>query len=636
MKDNIYCKKLDLIRIWSCILVLLYHLNLFKGGFLAVCVFFALSGYLSCMQAIKDDNFSIKKYYISRIKKLYVPLVVVTFITVILASLIPKFAWVNLKRETMSVLFGYNNYWQINANLDYFVRNIESPFKHLWYISILMQFDLLFPLFVTLFKKISSKIKHFSIIAVLIITIAALSYTYFLNIFSNINIIYYETFARVYSILFGILLSLITNKYRLRLFKSKSKFNIVFFVSYLLLFTILCFIVPNDSSKYLLYMILTSIIGTRLIEYSTTKTDWNNKKNKLINGISNITYEVYLIQYPLIYFFNKLSIPNSLELILTLLKIIVASIVLHFIINYRKNKIFNIIKYFMFASLVVIGSYYVIVGNDYTKDMEELKNVLDANQMLTEKKNEEFLKKDNIELIPQDIINSGEVLSGDVVSGEEVIVDDILEEDVYIIAVSGEELAIITQYVSNLPVVGIGDSVLLGSAEQLYKKFPNGYFDGKVSRTMKQSEEIIQNLIDEGKLNGPLVLALANNGDYSNYRNNSLMAIIGDREVYWVNAVLADDPEFNDKFAEYAKDYPNIHVVDWEKASKGHEEYFYKDGIHLKPDGQKAYSELIYKAILTEYAKKGIDIIYENAVEVDTSSGEGTYIDEGSIINEDW
>ena len=37
-----YCIGLDIIRGISCIMVLLYHLNILKGGFLAVCTFFSL------------------------------------------------------------------------------------------------------------------------------------------------------------------------------------------------------------------------------------------------------------------------------------------------------------------------------------------------------------------------------------------------------------------------------------------------------------------------------------------------------------------------------------------------------------------------------------------------------------------
>ena len=42
-----YYKYLDIIRVFLCIVIFLYHLGLLKGGFLAVNVFFALSGYLA-------------------------------------------------------------------------------------------------------------------------------------------------------------------------------------------------------------------------------------------------------------------------------------------------------------------------------------------------------------------------------------------------------------------------------------------------------------------------------------------------------------------------------------------------------------------------------------------------------------
>ena len=57
-----YYKNLDLIRIISCIAVLLYHLNLLKGGYLAVCIFFVLSGYLSVISCYKKEIYSFLYY----------------------------------------------------------------------------------------------------------------------------------------------------------------------------------------------------------------------------------------------------------------------------------------------------------------------------------------------------------------------------------------------------------------------------------------------------------------------------------------------------------------------------------------------------------------------------------------------
>ena len=77
-----------------------------------------------------------------------------------------------------------------------------------------------------------------------------------------------------------------------------------------------------------------------------------------------------------------------------------------------------------------------------------------------------------------------------------------------------------------------------------------------------------------------------------------------DKEIYWVNAVLADVPEFNDKFKELAKEYPNVHIVDWVEASKDHPEYFWGDGIHVKGEGVDAYANVIFNAICEDFLEK--------------------------------
>lgn len=152
---------IDLIRVLACVAILLYHLNILKGGYLAVCTFFCLSGYLSCISAFRKENFSLISYYSNRLLKLYIPLIVVVFITISIVSLFPNIVWFNLKPETTSVLLGYNNFWQLSANLDYFARHINSPFMHLWYISILLQFDLIFPFIYIILKKWEIKFINF-------------------------------------------------------------------------------------------------------------------------------------------------------------------------------------------------------------------------------------------------------------------------------------------------------------------------------------------------------------------------------------------------------------------------------------------------------------------------------------------
>ena len=69
-----YYRDMDIIRVIACIAILLYHLDILKGGYLAVCTFFVLSGYLSCLSAFSKEKFLLKDYYINRLKNIYLPL----------------------------------------------------------------------------------------------------------------------------------------------------------------------------------------------------------------------------------------------------------------------------------------------------------------------------------------------------------------------------------------------------------------------------------------------------------------------------------------------------------------------------------------------------------------------------------
>lgn len=228
--------------------------------------------------------------------------------------------------------------------------------------------------------------------------------------------------------------------------------------------------------------------------------------------------------------------------------------------------------------------------------MKELEQKLNDNLKEIEKKNSEYINVINNER------KEWKKVLEDMESGESKIKD----------------------MVTNLPVVGIGDSVLLAAAPGLYKVFPNGYFDGKVSRTIVGGRELLTTLIDEGKVGDTIILALANNGDYITKRNKDLMNVVGDRQVFWINAVLADVPEFNDQFKEFAKDYPNLHIIDWETASQGHPEYFYGDKIHIKGEGVTVYAQLVYDTIynyyLEEYRSKFAEEISKHGKEIDENT----------------
>ena len=584
-----YYIMLDFVRIISCIMVLLYHLNILKGGYLAVCTFFVLSGYLECILALKNEKFSIKKYYINRFKKIYIPLLIIVFLTIIICN-ITNLNWLNLKQETTSVIFGYNNFWQLSAKLDYFANHNNSPFMHLWYISILIQFDLIFPIVFKILKKIDEKInKNIMTIFMFLLLVGSTILFYYLSITKNIMFVYYNTIARSFSIIFGIYFALLQHKYELpQIFK---RFNKIIFIIYIILLIVLCINV-SSTNNYALYMILTTIISVRLIKYSTMES---NKRNKVIDFISKSTYEIYLVQYPVIFFLQSIKIENNLKLVIIISITIALSLIIHYIIDKKfKNRLLKFIKIIVLSSIIIYGSFILINSKDNTKEMKLLEEKLNENSKLIEQRNNEY--KNNLD---EENKKWEEILSS---------MDD--------------EESKIASMVTNLPVMGIGDSVMLGAINALYKKFPNGYFDGKVSRSMIGGQSLISELKNNGKLGDILILALANNTTYYDRNVDNLMNIIGNREVYWVTAAGADDPTFNERFENYSKKYPNVHIVKWDKLAKEHPEYLYVDGVHPKGDGISAYAQLVYDSIyknyLDEYKKKKEEKIKEHENELKT------------------
>lgn len=575
-----YYKYIDIIRLLACISVLLYHLNILKGGFLAVCTFFVLSGYLSCVSAFKEEKFSFVKYYINRILKLYFPLALVTFISLTIISLFPNIFWLNLKPETTSVLLGYNNFWQLNANMDYFARQASSPFIHFWYLAILLQFDLIFPFIFVILRKLGDKFhKAIPCIITFILVLISTFYFYKTSLDSNVMFTYYNTFSRLFSLFFGVMLGFIHNYYGSIIPKilKNSVINKIIFYFYLLALIVL-FVYTDFNSKYFaLNMILSTLITCRLLDYSSLNIgEFKTIIGKFIKSLSDCSYEIYLLQYPIIFILQSLNIEGYLYLIMVIAITFVLSFILHYFLNMKENRgiVFKYAIFMILLCLTLYGVYQYYLAVDHTNEMKELEKQLAQNTELIKQSQENYQlqeKQDN-----EDWLNT-------------------LKE------LENAESAI-AGIVSNLQVVGIGDSVMLGAVPDLYNKFPNGYFDAKVSRFTWNGSKVVNELKEQNLLGNPVIVHLGTNGDCSTSCKAAVMDSIGDKEVYWINTTNSN--KTNDNLVEFASMYNNLHIIDWKTISTDHAEYFYADKIHLTPSGRIAYTNAIYDAIYENYLKK--------------------------------
>lgn len=588
-------KNIDFLRVVSCLAVLFYHLHIVQGGYLAVCTFFVLSGYFSCRSLFQKEKVSLIDYYKKRIIKIYLPLFLVIFLSIAVISFLPNISWLNLKPETTSILLGYNNFWQLGANLDYFARHVNSPFMHLWYISILLQFDLVLPFIYLGLKKLGDSVhKLLPCLITILLTLLSGGFFYYMSKTGNIMVPYYHTLSRVFSLLLGVLVAFYHHYYSPLVFSKlqKGKGRVIIFSIYFLVMVSLFFLVDAQSIYYPISMILTTVISARLIDYGVVESFSSSWWSRILGAFSRITYEVYLVQYPIIFVLQSLEISPSLMIVLVFILTFVFAFLLHFALHKGKCAILRKIVLVTLICFSFYGVYQYVISEDHTQEMKALEDTLAENQEFIQAKNEAYLLHQKEE--------------------EEQVMAALKE-----LEMSDEALH---ELVSSLPIVGVGDSVMLGAVPSLYEVFPNGYFDAKVSRTAWVVNGILKDLKAKNMLGNIIVLNLGANGDCSTSCKEDIMTTVEDRQVFWVNVTNNKDVHVNEGLLEFANTHKNLHVVDWNKESSGHPEYFVADGIHLTSVGMKVYADFIHQTIYDYYQqdinekKEAINKEYEESL----------------------
>jgi hypothetical protein len=149
-------------------------------------------------------------------------------------------------------------------------------------------------------------------------------------------------------------------------------------------------------------------------------------------------------------------------------------------------------------------------------------------------------------------------------------------------------------------VSAFGDSVLLGAAPALAQSLPGVSVDAVEGRQARVVFADIDARRQAGTL-GPVVVIHA--GDNGIISQSDLVGLLrrlagARRIVLLTDRVPRDwqDPN-NAVIAASAHSAGNVVLLDWYKISAKHPEWFYPDGLHLRPNGAAAYATLVSNAI---------------------------------------
>lgn len=144
----------------ALIAIVLYHCDqgTLRGGFLGVDIFFTISGFLifsSLLNHIDSGKgIGFKEYYLKRLRRIYPALILMIPVTVSLAWFINQDMLVDINNQIVTAMLGCYNSYAIGSGASYFSQMNPDMFRHLWFMSVLMQFYLLAPLLIYLLRKI--------------------------------------------------------------------------------------------------------------------------------------------------------------------------------------------------------------------------------------------------------------------------------------------------------------------------------------------------------------------------------------------------------------------------------------------------------------------------------------------------
>jgi hypothetical protein len=141
--------------------------------------------------------------------------------------------------------------------------------------------------------------------------------------------------------------------------------------------------------------------------------------------------------------------------------------------------------------------------------------------------------------------------------------------------------------------------VLLGAKPALSKVDPLVAVDAVEGR---QANLVLDDVVTDhqrGLLGPVVVIHTGNNGIVNPAQLNSVLALLSDRTrvVLLTDRVPRDwQSPNNATISSAAARFANVRLVDWYTSSAPHPDWFYADGLHLKPAGAAVYAQLIMTA----------------------------------------
>lgn len=606
---------LDGLRVIAIAAVVIYHANQawLPGGFFGVTVFFVLSGYLTTLSVARrlssNEGFSYPRYLAERVGRLLPSMLLVVGSTLVLSLAFAPALLAKARADVVPSLLFFDNIHYVVNKVSYFAAaGLPSPLTHFWYLGLLMQFTVIWPLFIVATWKagVSRKSVCVATAAMAVASTAAMAALF--DPAGDTARVYYALDTRAAELLAGSLMAIATLGQGLskavtvlpglkhdegeaeRLRKCERVAGPVALGGLVLMFF---FANGRDAFAYRGGLLLASV-STAILVGTLCEPERGIMARVLgfrpLTALGRRSLSVYLWHYPLLLIMNPATRTTALPWwgwVLEFAVILAVSEASFRFVEQSRGEYLGLSKRKALIAVGALACTALLVAVPLGTPADSRPQ---GDQMTAEEKKEaadaaaaarEAAKSQTFDLSKTYFAKTEFAAAVDQINATNYTVD----------AETGA---------TDAKVILIGDSVPDDASNEFYEIFPNGYMDAKIGRQLTTGPSAYRACQDSGRDGDIVVWSLADNGWVTEEQVKALIDCVDPTKKVYIVTCRCPDPwqdANNDTIRAAAEGHDNVSVIDWFAESAGHDEWFWNDGEHVRPEGAQAYVMMLRRAI---------------------------------------
>lgn len=643
MSKNNYLAYLDGLRALAICSVLLFHQNTswLPSGFLGVEVFFVISGYIISKLLLdewaKHQRIDVKTFLLKRMRRLIPTLLTfVLSICLVVTFFYPEEIQQLLDDTGYGLGFIYN-WHSIYSEHNYF-EMIGRPrlLEHLWSLAIEFQFYLLWGVLFAYLVQLKTWLRNTLLVLAIALSVFLLIHFYDAEFVMRA---YFGTDTRASALLIGCLTAFILQPIQLTLSSNTSRLLNLLGITALIAIVLLSYFITEQKvifhGGFFCAALLTACIiscATLLGQQQYRSVLLSSLGCKVLSWIGIRSYGLYVwhwgvfsltlsgvdifIESDVLLFLFRLSLTFvcselSYRFIETPIRLgYIERLLKYFILNTVEHRKQLIQRSVLVSCAVLVSGVKVMVVAQQQLEQLATKN-LSNNEMFQD-----------ITLVNNQVVNPVETPDNQALDNTNLTIEP--ESAIYKASDSCQEKKQLYfnyesahHYIQRVytldtkqdytPLFFLGDSVMVGASRQLMDYFPCMAIDAQIGRQFTKGLDILLDRQQKGILGDTIIVHLGNNSPFESKQLNKLVSNFPDKTFVFINLKLPHHyaNANNQLLTELEKVNSHIKVIDWQKNSYNHQNYFAKDGIHLTPQGVRAYVQLI-NGFLSGYAHQPV------------------------------